>query len=578
MRTSRLASLLVAPALLSACAGVGPATDSPRYTLYRGGPILTMEGAPGSTVEAVVTEGDRIVFAGELAPARSRHAGALEVDLAGRTLMPGFIEQHLHPFLGGLFLTMPLIAPEAWELPERTWPAAPTPDAYRARLAQEFALHAEADDIFWCWGYHPYFHGELTRADLDALSTSTPIAVWHRSCHEFLVNSAFLRRFAIDAADVASASEAARAQIDLEKGHFFENGAMVYLLPRIMGELASPERLSLGLRRMVALLHHNGVTAFNEPGALLDPTIAQLYLQVLGAEDVPLLSTFLVEGNTLFMAEGDASLARTEDALRLLPAEGKVRMLPGHIKFLADGAIISQLMQMKDGYLDGHSGEWMLSPELLEEATQLFWEAGYQLHIHVNGDLGLDVVLATLERRMQEHPRTDHRTVIVHFANSTDAQVRRLAELGCIVSANPYYVTGFADKYAEIGLGPERSSAMVRLAPVEERGVSISLHSDLPMAPADPLFLAWCAATRRTNDGNVVRPDLALSRHAALRAITLDAAYSWRMEDELGSIRPGKKANFTLLDRNPYEVELEQLAEIEVQATVFEGRLFPLER
>lgn len=560
------------------CACVTPGGDSPRFTLYRGGPILTMEGAPGSVVQAVVTEGDRIVFAGDLAQARSGFSGAHEVDLAGRTLMPGFIEQHLHPFLGGIFLTMPIVAPEAWELPERTWKAAPTPEAYRASLAEQFGRHADKDAIFWCWGYHSYFHGELVRADLDALSTTTPIAVWHRSCHEFLVNSAFLRRFGVDAADVASASETARAQIDLEKGHFYENGAMVYLLPKIMGELAAPERLSLGLRRMVTLLHHNGVTAFNEPGALMDPAIAQLYREILGAEDVPLLSTFLVEGNTLFMAKGAESLAVAEETLRLLPSEGKVRFLPGHIKFLADGAIISQLMQMKDGYLDGHSGEWMLAPELLEAATKLFWEAGYQLHIHVNGDLGLEVVLATIARRMQEHPRADHRTVIVHFANSTEEQVRKLAELGCVVSANPYYVTGFADKYSEIGLGRERASAMARLAPLEALGVSVSLHSDLPMAPADPLYLAWCAATRRTNEGNVARPDLALGRHAALRGITIDAAHSWRMEDELGSIRPGKQANFTLLDGNPYAVELERLADIEVVATVFAGRLYPVER
>ena len=117
---------------------------------------------------------------------------------------------------------------------------------------------------------------------------------------------------------------------------------------------------------------------------------------------------------------------------------------------------------------------------------------------------------------------------------------------------------------------------MVRLATIEAENISVSLHSDLPMAPADPLFLAWSAATRRTNSGQILRADLALSRDAALRAITINAAYSWQMEESLGSIKVGKIANFTILQQNPYSVELEMLKDIPVYGTVFEGTLFPV--
>ncbi|MBL8002292.1 MAG: amidohydrolase [Flavobacteriales bacterium] len=572
----------LALALLTACGGGSSTTgdnanaDTTAYTLYHGGDIVTMEGDSGSTVEAVVVSADRIVFTGALAEARKAYPNAAAHDLRGATLMPGLIEQHLHPLLGGLFLTMPAIAPEAWETPERTWPAATSPADYLAKLKASFAAHTDTGAVFWTWGYHPYFHGKLDRGTLDALSTEVPIGVWHRSCHEFIVNSAFLKHFAIDAATVAKAPNEARAQIDLAKGHFFENGAMMYLLPVIQGEFAGEATLRKGLALMVKQLHRKGITAYNEPGAVMDASMARLYAEVLGGADVPLFSSFLVEGNTLFMTKGDSALAYAERALDQLPREGKVRFLPGHIKFLADGAIISQLMQMKDGYLDGHHGEWMLKPEYLGPATKLFWDKGYQLHIHVNGDLGLEEVLNAIAQRMQENPRQDHRTVIVHFANSTDAQVKRASELGCIISANPYYVTGFADKYCQIGLGCERSNAMVRLGPAEDLGMHISLHSDLPMGPADPLYLAWCAVTRTTHEGHVVRPDLAVSRHTALRAITIEAAYSWRMEEELGSIKVGKKANFTVLAKNPYRVPIAELKDIPVQATVFEGRLFPV--
>ncbi len=147
---------------------------------------------------------------------------------------------------------------------------------------------------------------------------------------------------------------------------------------------------------------------------------------------------------------------------------------PGQIKLFADGAIISQLMQMKDGYLDGHKGEWIIPPDELEKRMRLFWNAGYQIHIHVNGDLGLEALLDIIEKLMAESPRADHRTVIVHFANSTEEQVGRIARLGAIVSANPYYPVGFADKYGEVGLGPQRADVMVRAASVLKHGVPLS--------------------------------------------------------------------------------------------------------
>ena len=223
---------------------------------------------------------------------------------------------------------------------------------------------------------------------------------------------------------------------------------------------AAPERLSFGLKQLVAYEHANGVTAYNEPGALYTPDMWKLYEQILGAPDTPMSSTFLADGRGIPNRVGlDKALDATEEQIAVAPegAGKKLMFFPKQIKLFADGAIISQLMQMKDGYLDGHKGEWLMPPAELEERAKLYWDAGYQIHIHVNGDLGLDAVLDVLERRMRENPRADHRTVIVHFANSTEEQIARAARLGAIVSANPYYTTGFADKSA--------SSASARNAP-----------------------------------------------------------------------------------------------------------------
>lgn len=217
-----------------------------------------------------------------------------------------------------------------------------------------------------------------------------------------------------------------------------------------------------------------------------------------------------------------------------------------------------------------------MTPQNLEQRAQLYWNAGYQLHTHVNGDLGLETVLNVLERRMRENPRADHRSVIVHFACSTEEQIDRLARLGAIVSANPYYTVGFADKYAEVGLGAPRADAMVRSASVLKRHIPLSFHSDLPMGPSAPLNFVWCAVNRVTPSGRVAGPEQRISVEDALRAVTIEPAYSWRQENELGSIAPGKIANFTVLEQDPLAVEPLQLNNIPIWGTVFEGRIFPV--
>lgn len=195
----------------------------------------------------------------------------------------------------------------------------------------------------------------------------------------------------------------------------------------------------------------------------------------------------------------------------------------------------------------------MMDPEFFARSFRIYWDLGYQIHIHVNGDAGLDLVLDQLEQNLKRHPRSDHRTVIVHFAVSRTEQVARIRRLGAIGSGNPYYPVALADTYRVQGLGPERADAMVRMGDVERAGLSFSYHSDMPMAPGQPLFLIWAGVNRITNNGNLRGPKQRVSPLAALRAVTLNAAYSLRLEKEVGSIVPGKLANFTILHGGPMD-------------------------
>ncbi len=551
-------------------------------TIYHGGEIVTMEGVAGATVEAVVAENDRIIYTGTLQEAKEQYQTAHMHDLKGKTMFPGLIEQHLHPFLAALTLVMNVIAPEPWELPGKTWEGVSTPEDYITTLSTIEKGMTDPNEILMTWGYHHNFHGKISREILDQISATRPILVWHRSCHEFYFNTAMMEKLGLDDTWLNQFSDAVKAQIDLKNGHFYEAGVIIALLPKIFPIIGTDERMEKGLTQMVEILHNNGVTAYNEPGTFILPSHLPIYNAILGADATPMYSFFTPGSKRPFFEhkkEGaTAVLNAVEKMTAIFPDTGKVRFFKKQVKLLLDGAIVSQLMMMQDGYLDGHHGEWIQNPKEISDVFDIFWEQDYQILVHVNGDKGLEELLAVIARKMKEYPREDHRTTIVHFANSNEAQIKRIAELGCIVSVNPYYVTAFSDKYAEVGLGPERANAMVRSASVEKLGIPISLHSDLPIAPADPLYLAWCATTRETLNGNHPRKDLALSLHQALRGITIDAAQSWRMEDELGSIKVGKIANFTILDKNPYTVGAKKLRDIKIWGTVFEGKIFMVKK
>ena len=552
--------------------------SSPPVTIYTAKEIITM--APSKPeAEAVAVVGDRILAVGSIKDLKEAAAGqpyAVDSTFADKILVPGFISQHLHPFLSSTCLTSEIISIEDWVLPSGTVPAVRDRDGYLKRLRAAEAGLKDPDELLLTWGFHHYFHGKLTREDLDKISSTRPIIVWHRSCHEFILNSAALEKYGLTGDFMAQQDKSAQEQSNLDEGHFWEQGAMA-ALPKLGGVIASPERMKKGLEFTENYLHAKGVTLASEPGGFLSKPLQDMENAVLGDEDTPFRFYFIPDGKSLsdLYLDGDL-IGETEKILEW--GEGMTSFLPRQIKLFADGAIYSQAMQMQDGYLDGHKGEWMMDLDLFAKTFRKYWDAGYQIVIHQNGDAGLEMVLTNLEANMRRNPRYDHRTTAVHFGFSTPEQVRRIKRLGGIVSANPYYVMALADKYSEAGIGPERANEMVRLGDVERAEIPFSLHSDMPMAPADPLFLMDCAVNRKTFSDRVAGPEQRVSREGALKAVTSGAAYSLRLEDEVGSIEPGKLANFTVLEENPLTVPAEKIKDIKVWGTVHEGRVLPVEK
>ena len=575
-----LAGCSLFPKAESAGENAGASALTPEVVVYTAREIVTLDPAKAQ-VEAIAVDGDRILATGALRDVeRALEERSYRVDrrFEDSVLVPGLINQHEHTWLAAIAMIVKIVSIEDWELPGQPMPRATDAADYRRRLKslveQHAADHPEGDEVFYTWGYHQLFHGELTRSVLDEMSATVPIVVLQRSMHELLFNTRALERFGIDQARLDSLPAHVREQTDLARGHFWEQGSIA-VVPVVFGDMLTPDRYLPALKRARDYWHTAGSTLVAEPGGMVNPALMAMQNSVFGDPSTPYRMHYIADGKTMITGRADDEVVPATDA-QVATAKGFSRFLPKQVKLFADGAMFSQLMKMSDGYLDGHEGEWLMQPELFKRAFRIYWDAGYQMHVHQNGDAGLDLVLDTLAENMMRNPREDHRTVIVHFGFSRADQVERIAELGAIVSANPFYTIVLADRYSEVGIGPERAQQMVRLGDVVRAGVSASLHADMPMAPGQPLLLMSSAVTRQTVSGNIAGPNQRLTPEQAFRAITIDAAYSLQLEDEVGSLEPGKLANVTVLGENPMTVAPEAIKDIAVWGTIHEGRVLPV--
>ena len=548
--------------------------SSEDITIYHAKEIVTLDEKVASA-NAVSVKSDRVMAIGSLDDLIERNPDAsINRQFQNDVIVPGFIEHHIHPFLSAITMNAEIISIEGWDLPNNQSIAYRDRDSYMQRLS-EIEENMKSDSPLITWGFHHYFHGDISREDLDRISKDRPILVMHRSYHEFILNTPALEYFDISQEFIESLDEEARAYADFDRGHFSEQG-MISVFPKLLRYLGKPEYLLSGLQLTEDYLHQNGVTMIANPGAWLIKSIQDAKNLILGDESTPFRSFFIP--SALILSEDHDVPELVEEAKKLLEwGGGKVEYLPNRIKLFADGAMYSQNMVLSEGYLDGHQGAWLMQEGLYRSAFKLFWDEGYQIHIHQNGDEALDLILDVLEENMANNPREDHRTTIVHFGISRADQMDRVKSLGAIISANPYYVTALSDLYSKKGLGPERALEMVRLGDVDRAGIRFGLHSDMPMAPGSPLVLMHAAVNRINFANEVAGPKQRVSPLAALKGVTLDAAYIMGLEDDYGSISEGKLANFTILSENPLSVNPQTIKDIEIKATIVEGKHYPID-
>ncbi|MBU9333009.1 amidohydrolase [Burkholderia multivorans] len=547
------------------------ASPDTRVTIFAARRILTMNPAQPAATHVAVRDG-RILAVGDADDAAAWHTrfGACATDdtLRDQVLMPGFVEGHCHLMEGAMWDAV-YVGYYDRRGPDGTrWPGLRSLDVVLDRLAQ--AERAMTDDgPLLAWGFDPIFFGtsRLTVRELDRVSARRPIAILHASVHLMNVNGAMLAQAGIDEdTDIDGISRDADGR---PTGELQEFAAMFPVYRAIGSKLAiSAGEQPHAIRNFGRVAQLAGVTTATDLVNDLSPAGNRTLRDVTGDVDYPvrIVPAFAPQRSPARSADSVlAEVARNTDKLRF-----------GAVKFIVDGSIQGFTARVRwPGYAGGQpNGLWLIPPAQLVDVFAPFHRAGLQLHIHTNGDEATEVVLDAMTTLLARDPRPDHRHTLQHCQMADAAQLERIRALGMCVNffANHLYYWGDAH-YAQT-IGPDRANRMDAAGSAQRLGIPYALHSDAPITPLNPLFTAWCAVQRETASGRVLGEHERISVDDALRAITLGAAYTLKMDHLVGSIEVGKFADFAVLDDDPSRVAPARLKDVRVWGTVLGGRVF----
>jgi predicted amidohydrolase YtcJ len=191
--------------------------------------------------------------------------------------------------------------------------------------------------------------------------------------------------------------------------------------------------------------------------------------------------------------------------------------------------------------------------------------------------MATEMALDAIEAVLAEAPRRDHRHTLQHAQMADAAQFRRMAALDVCANLFSNHIFYWGDAHYAVTMGPDRAERMDACGTTIRCGVPFAIHSDAPITPIGPLFTAWCAVNRLTSSGRVLGAGERIPVQDALRAITLGAAYTLKMDDVIGSVEVGKLADFAVLEDDPLEMPPEKLKDVRVWGTVLGGQVFPVQ-
>jgi len=536
-------------------------------TVFRARRILTMDPACPEATHVAVREG-RILAVGGAAETAAWGPARTDDRFRDLVLMPGLVEGHSHAWEGGVWAFpyagfFPRRDPEG-----REWPGCDSIAAMVARLRQA-AQDQPGEAPLFAWGFDPIYFGEtrVTAADLDRVSTTRPVVLLHSNGHVMNVNTPVLEQSGLATANIEGVIRDARG---VATGELREMAAK-YAVYRAIGNpqhgmMARPEPL----RRFAALANRAGVTTATDLFTDLPDPVVATYVGTLREPGVPLRLLPALNAQAQPPAEGIARIAG-------LRAQNHEKLRFGLVKLMTDGSIQGLSGRLKwPGYIGGKpNGIWNIEPAQLRELLHAFHAAGLQCHIHTNGDEAIEVAIDAIEAALARTPRWDHRHTLQHCQMAETAQFRRMKALGICANLFANHIWYWGEQHAAMTMGPDRARRIDACATALREGVPLAMHSDAPVTPLAPLFTAWCAVNRLTPAGRVLGPEERIPVADALRAITLGAAYTLKLDGEIGSIESGKRADFCVLAEDPEQVRPEALKDIPVWGTVLGGLPFP---
>jgi predicted amidohydrolase YtcJ len=521
--------------------------------LFYNGTIYTMNPAQ-PTVEAVtVGSRGRIRSVGAFDAFRTMTPGARRIDLAGRTLLPGFNDAHVHIWKLGLLLTVQVDA--------RRKNAPDIPAIIRLFRERAAALPAGTwilgrgyNEVELPEGRHP------TRADLDAASADHPIALTRTCGHVIAANSLALRLSGIDRDTPDPAGGI------IERDEFGEpTGLLKETAMGLVTRAVPPyDDAVMGCAIRAATYHQLrlGITSATDP--LLMPDHVRVYRQ-------------LDEDGDLAVRVNGLPIRRPDGGTETLPLPEMHRsdtLRIDTVKFFADGGLSSATAAVDEPYQT--TGDRGVLRFETDELTELMWEAhdaGFRIATHAIGDRAIEQVIGVYETLHRRKPNTGLRHRIEHLGLPTADHLRRCAALNVIAVPQTVFLPVFGAAYRRYLSDP----VVKRLYPVRamlDAGLTVALSSDAPVVPDDnPLIGIKAALDRLDHAGQPIAPDQAITMQEALYAYTMGGAIASGDADNRGSLEPGKWADMIVLSADPFKTPVDQLGEIVVEQTYVGGQL-----
>lgn len=541
----------------------GAAGSGPRPVgadlILRNGTIRTMTGR--RTVEALAIAGDAILAVGSAAEVAALGTTSTQIlDLQGRTVLPGLIDPHHHYTLAAVLAH--LLVDVGYS-------------RFHSRAEALAALKAEATKApAGQWIAGAFFDnllqgGDLSVGDLDAVSATHPVFVMYVNGHVGAANTLALQRAGIgpDIGVLPGGGHFGRAADGSLNGLMYEQPALMRFVGLAVPP-TTPQLIAAALTAYTKEVAAAGNTTLHEPGTLKPEWVDSL-AALSNSLDVRLSGSFSTDS-----AGASSPFAKLGPAARARVIAGSRFSLYG-MKMWADGSNQAEMAAQTQPYLNStEKGKANYPLAEFVGLCQSAKDAGWPILIHCQGDAAVDEALDAIEQVYGPHPVTGINRV-EHATMARRDQIERMTTLGVEPSFIPDFIYLYGAAYRDEIFGPSRAEFMSPFGAAEQAGMAFSLHSDAPAAglPVNPLRHVQTAVTRRCAiDGSVIGPDLAVTVDAAVRAVTVNAARHLGLADDTGSLEPGKQADLTILEGDPYTSDPEAIMRIPVSQTWVAGQ------